>query len=88
MITLKEACKIVLSKHPLEYIHCVNEYDETYQFILGTKGEKFTNGSSGLFDTPGIYKNTGELKDDAWLGDDIFKGDYKQYSSEDLDKLL
>ena len=86
MVDLKQACDKVLSVHPGEYIHVVNEYEDAYQFILLNEGEEMT-GATFVFNTPGVIKSTGILIDDACDMDDIFKGDYKQYTRSDIERL-
>ena len=79
MITLKEAYNKVLYKHPKEYVHHVNEYNNYYQFILLNEGEKITDNLF-IFNTPAVNKQTGELINDATIVDDIFKGNYERVS--------
>lgn len=86
MISLKDACKKVLSEHPGKYIHVVNEYDEVYAFILMNDGEQVTE-TTGILVPTTVYKETGEMTDDLWLYEDVFQGDYKQYTRQDIERL-
>jgi hypothetical protein len=86
MITLKDAVELVLSKHPDQYIHGVNEYDDWYQFILLNKGETI-GPMTFIFHTPAVNKRTGVLNNEATIMDDFTEGDYKQYSKEDIESL-
>ncbi len=78
MVALYEATKKVLSMHPNEYVHVVNEYKDVYQFMLMTVGEDVT-GTTFIARTPAVNKRTGEVIDNACIVDDMFQGDYKQH---------
>ena len=86
MISLKDACQKILSRHPDEYIHVVNEYETVYAFILLNKGEK-SEDCTGIFFASTVDKQTGEIEDDRLLIEDIFSGDFKQYTRKDLEGL-
>lgn len=86
MIGLMEACQRVLDKNPNKHIHCVNEFDDLYQFIMINDGESIEEVSF-ICDTPMISKKSGELKDGTIL--DSFKmGDYVQYTREQIESIL
>ncbi len=52
MITIKEACKIILERLPDYYIYLANEGPECYSFITEKKGSKHLTGSGiQVFDT-------------------------------------
>lgn len=85
MVTLKEACQIMKKVRPNEYIHVVNEFETAYLFGMVRNGTKPTEQSWGL--TADIVdKRTGEYQFSN-LGDERLQGNYKQYSTEDLEKL-
>lgn len=88
MITLKEACKKILEARPNQYIHGVNEYKNAFEFIMVPNG--YTREDlGGTLCTDAVDKKDG-LVWETLLGDkDFFEGDYyKQYTAEDLEKLL
>ena len=86
MINLKEACRLVLSKHPGEYIHVVNEYENAYEFILLNKDEEPDEFISILCATV-INKQTGQIKDSLLGMDPTCQGRYKQYAKEELEGM-
>lgn len=87
MFGLKEACQKVLTKHPGEYIHIVNEFNDSYQFVLLNNGED-ANSVSCIYWSPAIIKSNGELIDDAYFGHPIFQGEYTQYTRTEIENLL
>ena len=90
MITLKDACKKVLSEHPGQYIHVVNEFEEAYAFVLLNEGEDI-RGVTGILIPTTVYKETGEMTDDLLFYEkfyeDVLQGNYKQYKQEELRNL-
>lgn len=86
MTSLVDACRKVLAQNPNKYIHCVNEFDDVYQFIMLNNGEN-NEGVSIICDTPMIDKKSGVLKDGTML--DAFKmGEYTQYSRDEIESIL
>ena len=86
MINLKEACQIISSKYPGEYIHVVNEFETVFGFILLKKGENISE-ITGILPVSTVNKKTGEVTDNLWGYEDVFQGDYKQYTQSDLERL-
>lgn len=86
MITLKDACQKVLSKHPDEYIHAVNEYEQAYEFVLLNKGEQMTETIGFLFTTI-VNKKTGNITEGQLLGEYGFGETFKHYTREELERL-
>ena len=72
ILTLKEACELVLSKHPGKRISLVNEYDKVYQFVLTNKNERRIDMTI-ICHTPCVIKNTGVLMDDELANSSYFK---------------
>ena len=62
MVSLEEAKKIVLAKHPKEWVYQITEFEECYQFWLLPKGEPW-GPAVFIVDTPIVDKQTGELND-------------------------
>lgn len=60
MIGLEDAKKIVLAKHPKEWIYQITEFKECYQFWLLPKGEPW-GPEVFTWDTPIVEKQTGAL---------------------------
>lgn len=86
MITLKEACKKILEARPNQYIHCVNEYEETFAFVMVPNG--YTRDDlGGTLCADAVDKKNGHVRE-TWFGDELFQGDYKQYTAKDLEGLL
>ena len=79
MTNLKEACQKVLPKHPNEYIHVVNEYEQAYEFVLLNKGEQMTP-TTGLLFAPIVNKETGDITEDLILGEYGPGKTFKQYN--------
>lgn len=86
MIGLKEACQKILTYHPGEYIHVVNEYSDGYEFILLNKGEEMTD-AVGLILCSTLDKHTGEIQNNILAHEVLFKGQYKQYTRNDIEGL-
>ena len=86
MINLKEACQIILSKHPGKGIHVVNEWENVFEFILLNK-EEIGSKPSGILPISTVNKKTGEVTDNLWGYEDVFQGDYKHYTHSDLERL-
>ena len=86
MIGLKEACQIILSKHPGQYIHIANEYKDVYAFILMNEGERVTETTGILFMST-VDKTTGNVVDNLLGHEAVFKGDFKQYTRKDIEGL-
>lgn len=87
MISLKDACQKVLSNHPDEYIHIVNEYDGIYEFVLLKKGERITE-TTGLLFAPIVNKQTGEIIEGFLLGEYTFGNEIlKQHTHSQLERL-
>ena len=83
MIGLKEACNKILSNHPGEYIHVVNEFETVYAFVLLNEGETIdTIDCLITFST--VDKRTGEISDGLLGYEDVFQSEYRQYTREDL----
>ena len=83
MTTLLDACKLVLSKHPDQKIHVVNEYKDVYQFMTINKNEVV--GPYTFFgDTPYVIKQTGELIEEASITDSVFDGDFNQHFASEI----
>jgi len=76
MITLDEAKKIVLEKHPKEYIYLINDYADFWAFVLLNKGEKFTN-TTFVAEDPIVYKSDGRFEDNVPLFDPRLLGNFK-----------
>lgn len=68
MVNLEEAKKIVLQKHPEEWIYQVAELAECYQFWLLPKREKWYP-TTFVVDTPIVDKQTGKLNDEGTMLD-------------------
>ena len=85
MITLKEACQKMLAARPGEYIYLVNEFKESFEFIMVPDGMKRTD-MGGTLCSDAVDKKDGKVRD-TWAGDELFQGDYKQYTMEDLEGL-
>ena len=87
MIGIKDACRKILSAHPNEYIHTVNEYDDIYEFVLLNKGEQVSD-TIGLIFAPVMDKLTGEITEGLLLGERTFnKEPLKQYTDKDIKGL-
>lgn len=86
MISLKEACRTILSVNPDKYIHVANEYKDVYAFILMNKGEN-VNESTGILLMSTVDKKTGQITDNLFGFEDVFQGDFKQYTREELERL-
>lgn len=86
MVSLEEAKRIVLAKHPKEWIYQITEFKECYQFWLLPKGESWCS-TTFVVDTPFVDKQTGLLNDegtvlDTDLNDGILKWyDYRHSSN-------
>lgn len=86
MISLKEACQKILSRHPGEYIHVVNEYSDGYEFILLNEGEEMTN-AVGLILCSTVNKHTGEIQNNLLAHEVSYEGEYKQYTRNEIEGL-
>lgn len=86
MTTLKEACKKMLVARPNQYIHCVNEFAETFEFVMVPNGMK-REDMQGTLCTDAVDKKDGTVRD-TWMGDKLFKGNYKQYDRDYIENLL
>lgn len=85
MVSLIDACKIVISQFPNKYIHVVNEHETVYAFVLIDKGVKMT-GQYGIVLFTIVSKASGAVEE-GYLGiEDELQGDYKQYTAEDLER--
>lgn len=91
MVTLKEACKEVTSKHPKEYIAIVSELENVYAFTLLNKGEKIENCTFlpwlTIVDKMDGTVTDGILISEEPVANEIIRGDYKKYTTQDLEKL-
>lgn len=86
MTELTEACRRVLKENPNKYIHCVNEFDDVYQFVMLDNGVDVEDVSF-VCDTPMINKKSGELVNGTML--DAFElGDYVQYTRTEIERML
>lgn len=86
MVSLKQAYQNVLNKHPDEYVHCVNEFEGCYAFILLNKGE-VAEGVTFFCEYTVVNKESGKMFEHVWIVDDMVQGDYKQYTKSDLERL-
>ncbi len=86
MITLKDACKKILAARPNRYIHCVNEFKESFEFMMIPKGMT-PNDMNGTLCSDAVDKEDGAVRE-TWMGDELFQGDYKQYSRSEIERLL
>ena len=68
MISLEEAKKIVLAKHPKEWVYQITEFKDCYQFWLLPKGEVW-GPATFIVDTPIVDKQTGKLNDEGTVLD-------------------
>lgn len=75
MVSLEEAKKIVLAKHPNEWIYQIAEYKHCYQFWLLLNSEKWYP-TPFVVDTPIVDKETGELNDHGTVLDNSDDEDY------------
>lgn len=83
MIGLKEACEKILSNHPGEYIHIVNEFETIYAFILLKDGYTIDTIDCLLMVSI-VDKRTGAITEGLLGHEEVFQGDYRQYTREDL----
>ncbi len=86
MTELIEACRKVLNKKPNKYIHCVNEFDNVYQFVMLDNGVDIKDVSF-VCNTPMIDKRSGKLMGGTML-DALKMGDYIQHTREEIESLL
>lgn len=68
MVSLEEAKKIVLRKHPKEWIYMVAELQKCYQCWLLPKGKAW-GPAVFVADTPIVDKETGALNDEGTMLD-------------------
>ncbi len=47
------------------------------------KGEEVTN-TTAIFTGTILHKDTLEIEEDVWITDERLKGEYKQYTTEDI----
>lgn len=87
MIGLREACQEILKKHPDEYIHVVNEYEDAFQFCMLNKGEDATD-TTFIFWTPTVYKSDGRIDEEIHILDDKLNGEFTQYTREEIESIL
>lgn len=85
MVTLKEACEIAKKALPGYYIHCVDEFENVYLFVMVLNGRTITEMDCGTA-ADIVDKRTGKYEFSD-IGDKRLQGDYKQYRREDLEKL-
>lgn len=78
MVSLEEAKKIVLEKHPEEWFYQIAEYKDCYQFWLLPKNEKWYP-TTFVWDTPIMEKETGRLNDTEIVFEKIEDKDCKLY---------
>lgn len=79
MVSLEEAKKIVLNKHPKERIGQIAEFQECYQFWLLPKGEVW-GPATFIVDTPIVDRQTGKLNDEGTVLDtDLNNGVLRWY---------
>lgn len=76
MVSLEEAKKIVLAKHPNEWVYQVTEYKDKYQFWLLPNNEKWYP-TTFVVDTPIVDKKTGRLNNNGTALDTLSDRDYK-----------
>lgn len=87
MIGIKDACRKILSTHPNERIHTVNEYDDIYEFVLLNKDEQISE-NTGLIFAPVMDKLTGKVTEGLLLGErTLNKEPLKQYTEKDIKGL-
>lgn len=87
MIGLKEACQVILKRHPNEYIHVVNEYEDAFQFCMLNNGEELTDTTT-IFWTPTVYKSDGRIDEKIHILDDKLNGEYIQHTRDEIESLL
>lgn len=78
MVGLEDAKRIVLAKHPNEWIYQIAEYNDCYQFWLLPKGEVWCT-TTFVVDTPIVDKETGTLNDSGSILDTIHDDNYTFY---------
>lgn len=100
MVSLLEACRIVLAKHPKEYICEVCETDEFYECILLKKGEPYYQCEEGYYGgTNVLFLPTAVvIKSDGRLVDNIpccgmyqnwwYKLPFHKYTANEIEELL
>ncbi len=76
MITIDEACRHVMLGHPNEYIHCINEHEKVYAFVLPNIGERITDRSI-MHEFSTVNKTTGKVETTSCLNELVI-GDYKR----------
>lgn len=86
MITLKDACKKILAARPNQYIHCVNEFEKAFAFVMVPEGMTRLE-MGGTFYADAVDKEDGAVRK-TWMDDELFQGNYKQYSRSEIERLL
>lgn len=92
MISLYDACKLVLANRPGMFIRTVNEFEDKYAFILFKIGENPT-AVTCMDDPDVVMKSSGEYQKNVQLVSSEFmvNGDfkpYKQHKHQELEQLL
>jgi len=86
MDDLKKACLIVLENNPGQYIQCILEYEDVYEFTMVDNGKE-PNGLI-MFDTfPAVEKGTLKYLGRLEAFDQHFKGDYKKLDIPDIEEI-
>ncbi len=87
MISLKDACTLVLKNNPGQYIHVVNEYERVYEFIVLGKGIRIEDYGL-MLSTIAVEKQTGAYLGRLSIADPLYDSPYKQYPEECIEDLL
>ena len=87
MISLRDACELVLKDNPECYISCVNEYEKVYEFIVLGKGIRIEDYGL-MLSTIAVEKETGVYLGWISIADPLYDGPYKQYTKEYIEDLL
>ncbi len=87
MISLKDACTLVLKNNPGQYIHVVNEYEKAYEFYVLGIGTTIENYGL-MLSTIAVEKQTGQYLGYISICDPLYDGPYKQYTKEYVEDLL
>lgn len=86
MVTLKQACDIVLSEFPHQYIIQVNEFEDEFAFVMMNVGE--IGGPSIIVEWPVVMKHDGKLRPAVDFINDEFDRDFLVHTKEEIEELM